>query len=195
MFCAFTSASAPSLEVKCCASKSTSMYPLNSQILTSANAAAKISRSYGYLSSTVEDIKTTNLPHSMVVVVGAEGGVVGVVEEVIRAVEVEGKSCVGVEQTKNMETENGVPDLETEYRAITFEKPEAEPQLPLGSVGNPFANPGFSCPTTRVCLRLPCDFGDFGVSFAACVAGRYTRRGGPRSSVRGDPLLVLTRGP
>ena len=29
------------------------------------------------------------------------------------------------------------------------------------------------------------DFGDFGVSFAATVAGRYTRRGGPRLSVQG----------
>ena len=40
-----------------------------------------------------------------------------------------------------------------------------------------------------------CDFGDFGVSFAATVAGRYTRRGGPRLSVQGEPLIVLTRGP
>ena len=39
------------------------------------------------------------------------------------------------------------------------------------------------------------DFGDFGVSFVATVAGRYTRRGGPRLSVRGEPLIVLTRGP
>ena len=39
------------------------------------------------------------------------------------------------------------------------------------------------------------DFGDFGVSFAATVAGRYTRRGGPRLSVQGEPLIVLTRGP
>ena len=39
------------------------------------------------------------------------------------------------------------------------------------------------------------DFGDFGVSFVATVAGRYTRRGGPRRSVQGEPLLVLTRGP
>ena len=39
------------------------------------------------------------------------------------------------------------------------------------------------------------DFGDFGVSFAATVAGRYTRRGGPHLSVQGEPLLVLTRGP
>ena len=38
-------------------------------------------------------------------------------------------------------------------------------------------------------------FGDFGVSFAATVAGRYTRRGGPRLSVQGEPLIVLTRGP
>ena len=34
-------------------------------------------------------------------------------------------------------------------------------------------------------------FGDFGVSFAATVAGRYTRRGGPRLSVQGEPLIVL----
>ena len=37
------------------------------------------------------------------------------------------------------------------------------------------------------------DFGDFGVSFASTVAGRYTRRGGPRLSVQGEPLLVPTR--
>ena len=35
------------------------------------------------------------------------------------------------------------------------------------------------------------DFGDFGVSDAATVAWRYTRRGGPRLSA----LVVLTRGP
>ena len=39
------------------------------------------------------------------------------------------------------------------------------------------------------------DFGDFGVSFVATVAGRYTRWGGPRLSVQGEPLIVLTRGP
>ena len=39
------------------------------------------------------------------------------------------------------------------------------------------------------------DFGDFGVSFVATVAGRYTRRGGPRLSVQGEPLIVLTREP
>ena len=38
-------------------------------------------------------------------------------------------------------------------------------------------------------------FGDFGVSFAATVAGRYTRRGGPRLSVQGEPLIVPTREP
>ena len=38
-------------------------------------------------------------------------------------------------------------------------------------------------------------FGDFGVSYVATVAGRYTRRGGPRLSVQGEPLVVLTRGP
>ena len=38
--------------------------------------------------------------------------------------------------------------------------------------------------------------GDFAVSFAATVAGRYTRWGGPqRLSVRGEPLIVPTRGP
>ena len=52
----------------------------------------------------------------------------------------------------------------------------------------------------RGALRMRCalhfgDFGDFGVSFAATVAGRYTRRGGPRLSVQGEPLIVLTRGP
>ena len=36
------------------------------------------------------------------------------------------------------------------------------------------------------------DFGDFGVSFAATVAWRYTRWGGPRLSVQGEPLIVLT---
>ena len=39
------------------------------------------------------------------------------------------------------------------------------------------------------------DFCDFGVSFAATVAWRYTRWGGPRLSVQGEPLVVLTRGP
>ena len=39
------------------------------------------------------------------------------------------------------------------------------------------------------------DFGDFGVSYVATVAWRYTRRGGPRLSVQGEPLVVLTRGP
>ena len=34
------------------------------------------------------------------------------------------------------------------------------------------------------------DFGDFGVSFAATVAWRYTRRGDPRLSVQGEPLLA-----
>ena len=48
---------------------------------------------------------------------------------------------------------------------------------------------GTLCPSRRG------DFGDFGVSFAATVAGRYTRRGGPRLSVQGEPLIVLTRGP
>ena len=33
------------------------------------------------------------------------------------------------------------------------------------------------------------DFGDFGVSFVATVAGRYTRRGGPRLSVQGEPIV------
>ena len=35
------------------------------------------------------------------------------------------------------------------------------------------------------------DFGDFGVSFTATVAGRYTRWGGSRLSVQGEPLIVL----
>ena len=39
------------------------------------------------------------------------------------------------------------------------------------------------------------DFGEFSVLFASTVAERYTRRGDPRLSVRGVPLLVLTRGP
>ena len=46
-----------------------------------------------------------------------------------------------------------------------------------------------------VTLRRLCDFGDFGVSDVATVAWRYTRRGGPRRSVQGEPLVVLTRGP
>ena len=37
------------------------------------------------------------------------------------------------------------------------------------------------------------DFGDFGVSFAATVAGRYTRWGGPRHSVQGEPLVLVSR--
>ena len=44
-------------------------------------------------------------------------------------------------------------------------------------------------------LHASGDFGDFGVSDVATVAGRYTRRGGPRLSVQGEPLVVLTRGP
>ena len=36
------------------------------------------------------------------------------------------------------------------------------------------------------------DFGDFRVSFASTVVGRYTRWGGPRLSVQGEPLIVLT---
>ena len=39
------------------------------------------------------------------------------------------------------------------------------------------------------------DFGDFGVSFVATVARRYTRWGGPCLSVQGEPVIVLTRGP
>ena len=39
------------------------------------------------------------------------------------------------------------------------------------------------------------NFGDFCVSFVATVAGRYTRWGGTRLSVQGEPLIVLTRGP
>ena len=35
------------------------------------------------------------------------------------------------------------------------------------------------------------NFGDFGVSDVATVAGRYTRRGGPRLSVQGEPLVVF----
>ena len=42
---------------------------------------------------------------------------------------------------------------------------------------------------------FPFDFGDIGVSFVSTVAGRYTRRGGPRRSVQGELLVVLTRGP
>jgi len=38
-------------------------------------------------------------------------------------------------------------------------------------------------------------FGDFGVSFVGTVAGRHTRRGEIRLSVRCEPLIVLTRGP
>ena len=37
------------------------------------------------------------------------------------------------------------------------------------------------------------DFGDFGVSFVATVAGRYTRRGGPRLSVRRAPNCADAR--
>jgi len=50
---------------------------------------------------------------------------------------------------------------------------------------------------TRSARRLQTlvDFGDFGVSSASTVAGRYTRWGGPRLSVQGEPLVVLTRGP
>ena len=47
----------------------------------------------------------------------------------------------------------------------------------------------------EVAVRVVLFFGDFGVSDAATVAWRYTRRGGPRLSVQGEPLVVLTRGP
>ena len=36
---------------------------------------------------------------------------------------------------------------------------------------------------------LPFDFGDFAVSFVSTVAGCYTRRGGPRLSVRAPAFL------
>ena len=52
------------LEVKCCASNHIYISSQGRHILASANAAAKVSRSYGYLSSKVECIKTTN--HSMI---------------------------------------------------------------------------------------------------------------------------------
>ena len=54
MFRAFTSASVPRLEVKCCASNHIHVSSTCSHILASAHAAAKVSRSYGYLSSKVE---------------------------------------------------------------------------------------------------------------------------------------------
>ena len=38
------------------------------------------------------------------------------------------------------------------------------------------------------------DFGDFVVSFVTTVAGRYTSWSGPRLSVQGEPLIVLTQG-
>ena len=49
------------------------------------------------------------------------------------------------------------------------------------------------CGTTHILLvtLVISYFGDFGVSFVSTVAGRYTRRGGPRLSVRSEPLLVL----
>ena len=55
-------------------------------------------------------------------------------------------------------------------------------------------------PTAEICAQLfsaitLTSFGDFGVSFAATVAGRYTRRGDSRLSVQGEPLIVLTREP
>ena len=57
----------------------------------------------------------------------------------------------------------------------------------------PTVGPGSQKAPFRV--RLPADvfgdFGDLGVSFAATVAGRYTRRGGPRLSVQGEPLIVV----
>ena len=42
-------------------------------------------------------------------------------------------------------------------------------------------------------LQLAGTFGDFGVSFAGTVAGCYTRRGGPRLSVRGEPICADVR--
>jgi hypothetical protein len=54
MFRASTSASVPRLEVKCCAGNHVHVSSTCSHSLVSANAAAKVSRSYGYLSSKVE---------------------------------------------------------------------------------------------------------------------------------------------
>ena len=52
------------------------------------------------------------------------------------------------------------------------------------------------CATSQ-CVNLKAnpfgDFGDFGVSFVATVAGRYTMRGGPRRSVRDEPLVCRPR--
>ena len=53
----------------------------------------------------------------------------------------------------------------------------------------------FLCGTAPADFCICGDFGDFGVSFVSTVAGRCTRWGGPRLSVQGEPLMVLTRGP
>ena len=57
-----------------------------------------------------------------------------------------------------------------------------------------FGTPGHNCSLHNFCPQT-FDFSDFVVSFAATVAGRYTRRGGPHLFVRGESLVVLTRGP
>ena len=58
-----------------------------------------------------------------------------------------------------------------------------------GSRGVRFTSPLH--PRPAYCVPFG-DFGDFGVSDAATVAWRYTRRGGPRLSIQGEPLVVLT---
>ena len=53
-----------------------------------------------------------------------------------------------------------------------------------------------TCADTRTIvppMQMDDDYGDFGVSFAATVSGRCTRRGRSRLSVLGEPLLVPKR--
>ena len=87
----------------------------------------------------------------------------------------------------------GRGQLQTQHASQTTEKKQEHTRYRSGTTGRD---------DTRITKRTKGrrqadrgDFGDFGVSFEATVAGRYTRRGGPRLSVQGRPLLVLTRGP
>ena len=72
-----------------------------------------------------------------------------------------------------------------------FQWPAAENDAPASVCS---CSPASRLPSMPI-LFLVFGFGDFGVSYAATVAGRYTMRGGPRLSVQGEPLVVLTRGP
>jgi len=64
------------------------------------------------------------------------------------------------------------------------DRPQGPPQP---STFGDFGDFGISFAATVAGRYNTFEFGDFGVSFVATVAGRYTRRGGPRLSVQGEP--------